>query len=96
MTDNLDDKWFADKFISISEDLGGIKESQENQDKALTRAFKKLNGHSKRIRTLERSDAVQKNILQRNPVKTGVAVGTVSLGTIITIAGFILKVLGVV
>lgn len=73
-----------------------IDERTEKTDKAVDRAFKKLNGHSKRIRKLEQSDAVQKNILQRNPVKTGVAVGTVSLGTIITIAGFILKVLGVV
>ena len=85
MADNLDDQWFADKFISISEDLGGIKENQENQDKALTRAFKKIGNHSKRIRTLEKKEAVQEtklNIIQRNPVKTGV----ISVTTLLTIA----------
>jgi len=62
-----------------------IDERTENTEKALDRAFVRLDNHGKRIRKLESRDAVhdqQLNIIQRNPGKT-IAIGGVSLTTIL-------------
>jgi len=75
-----------------------IDERTANTDRAVATAFKKLDNHGKRIRYLEKKEAVQKeqlNIIQRNPIKTGVAIGGVSLTTILGIVCGVLKGLGV-
>jgi hypothetical protein len=75
-----------------------IDERTANTDRAVSRAFKKLDNHGKRIRYLEKNGALQKqhlNIIQKNPIKTGVAIGGVSLTTILGIVCGILKALGV-
>lgn len=76
-----------------------IDERTDNTDKAVARVFTKLDNHGKRIRLLETKEAVQEqklNVIQRNPVKTGLAVGGISLTTLAGVVLGLLKILGII
>lgn len=89
VTRNYDDKWFADRFIEISEDLGQIKAENEAQSKATARAFKKLESHGRRIRALEDCAMVEKERTKWESAKPWVVGGTAGSGGLVTVAGII-------
>lgn len=95
----LDNKWFADKFIEISNKLGGIEENQKTLFNKITNNKGTLKDHEHRLQCLEKFDAVQEerqNIIEKNPIKTGVAIGGVSIGTIVGVIAGVLKLAGII
>ena len=95
----MEDEWFADKFSTISGQLGGIDSNQ----KTLFKKVDKINGtiekHGVRIQTLETHEAVEEEKekwIKRNPIKTGIGIGGVSFATLVGIVATALNYFGVI
>ena len=78
---------------------GDVREMKPKVDKAV----EVIEDHEHRIESLELDHAkrngyreAKEKFYKRHPIKTGVAIGGVSLTTVFTIIGIVLKTLGIV
>jgi hypothetical protein len=95
----MNDSWFADKFIKISEDLGGIKENQDTMFKQIKRNCDIIEVHDQRLSLLETRDTVKEEEQlwhKRHPLATGMTLGGISIGSLLTLVVAILKAIGII
>ena len=86
---DLDQKWFADKFIKISETMGQIVKGQEDVEKKIDNMCDELTDHERRLDVLETANVVQKEKSKWEKARPFVVGGSIGGGTILGTGGIV-------